>query len=535
MDSLGDHENALAALESELHLSVCQRRTMAASLMGLGWRKTAHLSEHLAWLLSRETDALTAYSLYQTVMSTHPERWTLTSWADEVLRTTPFSLLRTAILDDLMGAVSIDFESTEGQALMALLDKANPEHRALLAEHLWLADADSKCPIAEVVDMLRVLASMAEKVAATRIVQFADKPPLDESALPALMALFRVECHPGLSLKIADILVRKHNFRVDLEMLAFFIRARHQDGIAAAEMAMGSMLHGVEGFLTDSFLLGEPRKSALTQALLAAFSPARLPADAASVVDALVAISIDINEPFAAFAATAALAATNHHSDAGRRLVLQMAQKGGDPVARALAIRVLGQQPKALLPLLNELKALTVAVDSDPRVRRAAFHALVHTQQSGLPVQITQVIDLYFQYLREAPFTHFGDAMYGSNAAQAPAHFLAQFTESLGLIPSEPARQAAFNILCNPFGFGVSPEFKPYWTQIIPLMLAALDKPRHGGLHYTIFWNLLHEVALPEHAVNTFRQGLAERLKRVKYTKRTRGLIENWLQRHDHH
>jgi hypothetical protein len=534
MDMLGDHENALADLENEIHLGARLRRVMAAGLIGLGWRNTAHLAEHLAWLLKRETDALTAYSLCCAVMATHPERWTLTSWIYDVLRTTPFPLLRTVILDELFAEGQVDVESVDGQALRALLDKTSPEHRALLAEHLWLVGHDTKCDVAEVVSMLQSRASMPEKVAGMRIVQFTNDPQLDKSAIPALMALFRAERHTGLSLKIADVLVHKSNFRIDLGMIAFLIRAWHEDGIPAAEIAMGSMLFGVEGFLMDSFSSVEKRTSALTKALLTFFSSARLPTDATSVVDALEIISTNIAEPFAAFAATAALKATRHPNIAGRQIVLETAQKGHDPVARALAIRVLGQQPKALLPLLDELKALTVAKDSDPDIRRAAFHALVNARQSGLPVQIIEVIDLYFRYLREAPFTHFGDAVYGPDVALAPVYFLARFAESIEKIRSESARQAAFNLISNAFGFGISPAFEPYWAEVIQLMLVALDKPRHGELHYTLFWNMLHDVAVPEPAAAAFSEGLTERLAHIKYTKRTRGLIEDWLERYGH-
>jgi hypothetical protein len=530
MDGLDDHANALANLENEIQLDASSRRTMAAGLMALGNRTTPHLSEHLAWLLEHETDDLTAYSLYCAVLAAHPEFWTLTSWTNHVLRTTPFPLLRAVILADLMARALVDVDSPEGAAELGLLDKTNPEHRALAQQYLWASDHDTKCDVSEVVSMLRPDASMPAKVAGMRIVQFASDATLDKLAMPALMALFSIERHPGLSLKIADVLVRKRNFNTDLDMVAFFIRTRIVGGIPAAETAMGSMLYGVEGFLMDSFMLGYKKPSALSKALLTYFSHASLPADAKSVVNALSAISVDIADPFAAFAATAALAAARQPSAAGVQLVMQTAQNSQNPVARALAIRVLGQQAKALLPLLDVLKALTVAQETDTGVRRAAFHALVNTQQSGLPVKITEVIDLYFQYLREAPFDYFGDAVHGSDVARAPAHFLARFAESLDRIPSEPPRQAAFSLISAPFGFGICEEFEAHWDQVIQLMLRALDKPRHGDLHYTIFWNMLHEVAMPEHAVAVFSAGLQERLVHIKYTKRTRGLIEDWLQ-----
>jgi hypothetical protein len=530
MDGLDDHANALENLEHEIHLDARSRRAMAAGLMALGYRKTPHLSEHLAWLLEQETDELTAYSLYCAVLAAHPEHWTLRSWTKHVLRTTPFPLLRAVTLADLMAGASLDVDSEEGAAELGLLDKTNPEHRALAQQYLWVAGHDTKCDVSEVVRMLRPDATMPEKVAGLQIVQFASDATLDKLAMPALMALFSIERHPGLSLKIANVLVGKCNSNTDLDMVAFFIRTRIVGGIPAAETAMGSVFFGVEGFLMDSFLLGAKKSSALSKALLSYFSQASLPEDAKSVVDALRAISVDIADPFAAFAATAALAAARQPSAAGAQLVMQTAQKSQDAKARALAIRVLGQQARALLPLLDVLKALTVAQDVDTRVRRAAFHALVNTQQSGLPVKITEVIDLYFQYLREAPFDHFGDAVRGSDVARAPAHFLARFAESLDRIPSESPRQAAFSLIGAAFGFGIREEFEAHWDQVIQLMLRALDKPLHGDLHYTIFWNMLHEVAMPEHAVSVFSAGLQERLVHIQYTERTRGLIEDWLQ-----
>jgi hypothetical protein len=534
MDNLEAHENALRDIEKEIHIATSARRAIAAGLTGIGWRESHHLSEHLAWLLERETDALTAYSLYRAVINTHPQRWTITPWVHQVLKTTPFPMLRAVILDELFDEGDIDLESSEGQALLAQLDTENPDHQALLAEHLWLIDADTKCPIDDVIGMLDVQASMPQKVAAMRIVQFTSDPELDQRAMPALMALFARERHNGLSLKIGDILVRKHGFKIDLDAIAFFIRAWHSDGILTAKIAMGSMLFGVEDFLMDNFFRGEQRQSALTEALLGAFSPTRLPTDAASVVDALTALSTDITNPLAAFAATAALAETGYPHTAGRQVVLHTAKTGADPLARALAIRVLGQQPKALQPLLGELRALCVATDTDPRVRRAAFHAMVNTEQSGLAVKSKEVIDLYFQYLREAPFVHFGDALHGSDIEPVASYFLECFSQSIEKIKSEQARQAAFNLISSPFGFGIATEFEPHWPAVIQLMLTALDQPKHGELHYTIFWNMLHDVVVPKRAAAAFGKGLHQRLTQIKYTRRTRGLIEDWLKRHAH-
>lgn len=534
MEDLEAYENSLRDMEQEIHAATGGRRAIAARLIGIGWRETHQVAEHLAWLLERETDALTAYSLYHAVMATHPESWTITSWVQQVFKTTPFPILRTVILEDMFNEGSVNFDAAEDRDLMALLDSKYPQHRALLAEHQWLAGGDSKCPLNDVIDMLSAQASMAEKVAALRIVQFTSDAELDQRALPALMALFRVEQHAGLSLKIADVLVRKHSFNIDLETLAFFVRTWHADGIVAAKTGMKLMLFGTEGFLMDDFFQGEQRKSALTEALLAAYSPSRLPENEASIVDALHVISADLADPFAAFAATAALGAVGQPLEGGiDTLLFQTAKSGVDPVGRALAIRVLGQQQKALLPLLDELKSLCVAAHTDSRVRRSAFHALVNTRQSGLAIKKEEVIDLYFQYLREAPFSYFADALHGSDVAHAASYFLKIFAESIKTIDSESARAAAFNLLSNSFGFGVSSDFERYWPQVIELMLAALDQSAHGDLHYTIFWNLLHEVDVPEKAAGAFSKGLKDRLSRIEYTQRTRDLIQEWLQRYD--
>jgi hypothetical protein len=289
------------------------------------------------------------------------------------------------------------------------------------------------------------------------------------------------------------------------------------------------VFYGVEGFLMDSFMRGESRHSMLTDALLASFSPARLPPDGAAIIEALTFISTDVANPFAAFAATAALGATHQPNDAGTQLVLDTARNGADPVACALAIRVLGQQPRALLPLSDVLKGRAVAPDTDPRVRRAAFHALINTHQSGLPTQIPEVIDLYFRYLTEAPFDHFGDALHGSDVGKNPEHYLSRFAENFAAIGSASARQAAFNMISSPFGFGIAPEFQPHWSQVVQLMLKALDNPRDGNLHYSIFWDMLHEVEVPDDAATVFARGLKDRLGRVKYTKRSRALIDGWL------
>jgi hypothetical protein len=534
MDKLEAYENALRDMEQEIHIETSARRSIAAYLVGIGWRESHQLAEHLAWLLERETDALAAYSLYRAVMATHPENWTITPWIHSVLQTTPFPLLHAVIMQDLFSQGSVDVESAECRALMAQLNPENPEHRAVLAEHLWLMEADSKCNIDDVIGMLSAQACMAEKVAGMRIVQFTSDPQLDERAVPALMDLFKAERHTGLSLKIADVLVRKHGFRIDLDMLAFFIRAWHTDAMAAAKTGMGTMLFGVEGFLMDDFFQGEQRKSALTAALLAEFSPSRLPDHATSIVDALAAISTDLANPFAAFAASAALGEIGHPNAVGKDiLLLETAKTGVEPAARALAIRVLGQQRRALLPLLQELKTLCVAPDTDSRVRRAAFHAWVNKESSGLTVKSEEVIDLYFQYLREAPSSHFADALHGSDLERTASYFLTVFAQSIEAMASESARMAAFNLVTNPFGFGISPEFERHWPQVVQLMLTALDLPAHADLHYAIFWNMLYEVAVPKRAADAFGKGLRDRLNRIEYTERSRGQIEDWLQRHE--
>jgi hypothetical protein len=182
------------------------------------------------------------------------------------------------------------------------------------------------------------------------------------------------------------------------------------------------------------------------------------------------------------------------------------------------------------MPLLDVLKERAVSKDSDPRVRRAVFYTLVNTHQSGLAIRINEVIDLYFRYLVEAPFDHFGDALHGSDVGKEPEYYLTRLAESFDAIASASARQAAFHLIDKPFGFGIAPEFEPHWPKVIRLMLRALDNPRDGDLHYRIFWDMLHEVAVPENAAATFAGGLKDRLTRVKYTKRSRALIEGWLE-----
>jgi hypothetical protein len=523
--------NRLLDLERELLLETSSRRAMAATLPGLCAQATAHLAEHLAWLLEREPDALTALSLYRAVLATHPMDWTIWAWKDQVLRTTPFPLLRSALLADLLAKAELDLESEDGQALLALLDMGDPEHRAQVAEHRWMVSDPSKCNVSDLVAMLQPSASMPEKLAAVRVMHFMNEPDLDAQGVPALRALFRVEQHPGLSLRLAETIVKKHGYKVNLELLAFLIRARLGDGVAAAEQALGSHLFGSEGYLLDNFTcLGEERSVHLATALLARFSASHLPESASAVAQALTDISVDIGSPLAAFAATAALQEARLPSAAaGAELVRSAARASPDPVTRALAIRVLGQQPRALLPILDDLKALAVASDTDPRVRRSAFHALVNRHQSALPTKMREVIDLWFQYLREAPFEHFADAMHGSDVAKESAHFVAQFSASFEAIASESARQAAFQLIQEPFGFGIATEFEAHWDGVVALMLRALDRARHEQLHYFIFWNLLHGVPMPARASNIFATGLKARLERMKYPKRSRQLIEGWL------
>ena len=56
-------------------------------------------------------------------------------------------------------------------------------------------------------------------------------------------------------------------------------------------------------------------------------------------------------------------------------------------------------------------------------------------------------------------------------------------------------------------------------------MLQALQEPTHVELYYRIFYHMLHGVPVPEPALE---QGLKERLGRLPYSKRSRGLIEDW-------
>jgi hypothetical protein len=82
--------------------------------------------------------------------------------------------------------------------------------------------------------MLQPDAAMAEKAAAVRIMRFTDDPDLKERILSALIALFQAERHPGLSLRLAEVLVRNARSGMDLDMIAFLIRAWHADGAPAA-------------------------------------------------------------------------------------------------------------------------------------------------------------------------------------------------------------------------------------------------------------------------------------------------------------
>lgn len=516
--------NPLLTLERELHLEAGQRRAIAASFAGSGRRETPRLAEHMAWLLIHETDALAAYSLYCAVLATHPERWTLFDWQREQVRVTPFAELRTAILDDLLAEGILDLDDEEDLALVTV-----SEHHALIAEYRWLGGDAARCDVNEVVAMLDHQSSMAEKVAAVRIIRFANDQRLNEHAMPALLALFRVERHPGLSLRIAGTISYRHSGQINLDLVAFLVRAWHGDGVPAARIALGSVFYVVEGSRTDSFALAQEPQSVLTDALLAEFSAERPPADGAALVPALTRISTDGARPFAAFAATSVLQATRHPSAAGTQFLFDTAKDGQDPAARAFAIRTLGAQPGLLLPLLDHLKALAMAPETDARIRRAAFSALVNAGQSGLPTPITEVIDIFFRYLTEAPFEHFADALHGGDIVAAPEHFLARAEESLDAIGSAAARQRVFSMMAAPFAFGIDPAFQPYWSRITGLMLRALDNPQHGEVHYEIFWNLLHTVEVPRPAAIIFTEGLRQRLHRVDYTERSRGLIEHWL------
>jgi hypothetical protein len=64
-------------------------------------------------------------------------------------------------------------------------------------------------------------------------------------------------------------------------------------------------------------------------------------------------------------------------------------------------------------------------------------------------------------------------------------------------------------------------------------MLRALDEPGHDDLHYSIFWNKLHEVPMPEPCAAAFAKGLKERQARIAYPERSQWLIEDWLKTND--
>jgi hypothetical protein len=518
--------SAALCLADDHHVETGKRRMLAAGLASVPWQETPHVAEHFAWLIEREPDALTACSLFFGVIAAHPSAWTIWEWKHHVLRTTQLPLLRTAIMGNLIGEAEFDFDSDEGISLLALMDPADAEQRTFLIEHQWLAGEPNR-DVAEIVAMLSPNASMAEKSVAIRIMRFSDDPRLGERAMPALRELFRNEGHAGLSLRIADVLVWKSNFRIDLDLVAFVIETFHRSGVVAAEVALASMLYGVEGFLMDSFAAVEERSNTLTRAVLDSFT-ASDHVDASDVLEVLSALSIDATNVQAAFAATAALEELHQPNAGGAQLVFDTARQGADPTARALAIRVLAKKPRALRSLCDELKGLTVGVATDPAVRRSAFHALLD-HNAGLGISVKQVIDLYFHYLCDAPFVHFGDAVSPSDAANVPAHYINRFTESFDDIASQEAREAAFRLVADTFSFGIQEEFVAHWGAIVALMLRAFEKPRHGQLHYFIFWNMLHDVDIPEPHGAAFRAGLRDQLTQVKYTKATRSLIENWL------
>jgi hypothetical protein len=521
--------NAATVLADDHHLEVGKRRMVAAIFGSMPWRETPHVAEHLAWLVEREPDALAACSLYFGVIAAHPSAWTIWEWKHHLVQTTQLPLLRTAVMGNLIGEAELDFESDEGRSLLALMDPSDPEQRTFIVEQQWLVGEPLR-DVAEIIAMLAPHAAMPEKYAAIRIMRFSDDPRLAEHALGVLRELFGVESHSGLSLRIADALVWKSNFRLDLDLIAFVIETFHRSGVAAGEVALASMLYGVEGFLMDSFSSGEESTNTLTKALLGAFR-SHDHVDASDIVKALTELSVDSSNAQAAFAATAALEELREPNTPGVQLVLDTARQSSDATARALAIRVLARKPRGLLPLLDELTALAVDANTDPSVRRSAFHAMLD-HDAGLGVTVKRVIDLYFQYLREAPFDHFGDALSSSDAAKVPAHFLHRFAESLDDIGSEAAREAAFRLVADTFSFGVQEEFAPHWDAIAGLMLRALEKSRHGQLHYFLFWNMLNDVSVPVPAAATFAAGLRDQLGRVKHTKATRGLIENWLEQH---
>lgn len=529
-EAVREHEDALTDLEKDIHLEASTRRRMAARLVGIGRRQTPALAEHLAWLLEHETDALTAYGLYVAVLAVHPDSAQVFEWQRALLQATPFALLRTALMDDLWSTGAIEHDSAEGRFLADQLDRKSPEHRAALTEQRWLAGDTGRRKISEVTALLQPQASMAEKNAGVRIMRFASDPRIEAQALPALIELFRAERHRGLSRRIADTIARRGSAEMDLDLAAQLIRTFHGDAIPAAESVLSSMFYGVEAHLMDSIARGEPSQGALAQALLAQFSPNSLPADGEAAALALAALAAHGRDPRVAIAATAALQASGRAHTQGASLVYATAAGSDDPEIRALALRVLAEQPRALLPLFDELKALAVVPHTDPRIRNAAFLALANSQQSGLPIGIEAVIDLYFQYLGAIPLGQTVDPLYGLNFAEAPEPFLARFCESLPAMQSQSARLAALAVMENPFSFGIGETFEPYWPQCVAAMLQILDEPRNGDLHTRIFWNMLHDVAVPEPAAAMFTRGLKERLARVKYTKRSRSLIEDWLQ-----
>jgi hypothetical protein len=529
IDNLGELDNALSDLTNDMHLDTVHRRATTARLAGLGWRATPHLAEHLAWLLEHETDELSACNLYYAILATHPQAWLLREWQLDLLNKSQLVMLRTVIITGFLSSGEIDIDDAQGKQLLKHIDHTNPEQRAELAKHLWLIDHKKKPSVAAVIEMLQPNAHMLEKTAALTVVKYTSDTRLKKSAQAPIRELFRSERQPRLSQIIGDHLVRLSTHAIDLELAVFFIQTWHRDEITAAKDALQRVFYSVESFLMDSFALGEERSSELTNALLAKFSASSLPNTPQALVQALTELSTDAQHSVAALAATAALQAAHSDNALGVQFALSIIQSNAEPKIRALAIRALGTKPFALTPIAEQLKTYAGARDTHPRIRRAAFDVLINTHQSGLRIKLENVIDLYFQYLTGAPFDHFADAMYTYVVAKNAHYFLSCLDQHLDKISSQSARIAAFNLINNSFGFGIDEAFTPHWLSVVRLMLRALDKPRHGDLHHQIFWNALHEVPMPIAAANEFSAGLKNRLKRIKYTKRTASMMEDWL------
>lgn len=527
---LGEAANHLEDLANDLFAEVSRRRTAAAGLPGLGWRKEPHLAEHLAWLLAHETDALTAYCLYRAVLATHPSAWQLADWQRAVGATTPFPLLITAVLDDLAGEGMVDTEGGDA-SLIAHLRSEWPEERAQSIDLHRLDHSGSSPYDPHLKEMLRSDATIAEKSRAIRMVRFMSRDDADASLLAATKALFEAEKHPGLSNMAGKTLHQMLNAPCDAEGLAFAIDTYHIKGIEAAKDLLTSLLYGVEGYLLDTFDAQSTVPQGLADTLLQRFSASHPAESAEWIIDAIRTIAKDRSRPLAALSAVSWLSRCKLAEGAVDGLALEMAGDPSNAEAQGLAIRVLARKSGALLPLLDRLKEGAQAASTSPNVRRAMFDALV-TPRSGLNVPREDVVELYLTYLKHPEFAHFAHAIHTPDLASVASHYATRLAAEFADIPDQSARIDGLDLLTATFTWGLDPIFDDARAETTKVLLAALDRPKEEDLHFKVYWNIL-KAELPEPHKSTFAAGLRERLGRIEYSDRTRGNLELWLSEHD--